>query len=149
MFRESYPENSPQLMPAWRSASFSLSGFLVKILIRGLRDGSDFQGVNNRLNVVVDGLKPNLSDHLDPAHQFEIWRRLRVLDQYGERLNVRSAANHNENPSRDFAWAHGLARLGLGTNIAVHGYSRLPNLAGFASHLTEQFAQSIVPASLV
>jgi hypothetical protein len=66
MFRESYPENSPQLMPAWRSASFSLSGFLVKILIRGLRDGSDFQGVNNRLKVVVDGLKPNLSDHLDP-----------------------------------------------------------------------------------
>jgi hypothetical protein len=50
----------------------SLSG-LVEILIRGLRDGSDFQGVNNRLKVVVDGLKPNLSDHLDPAHQFEIW----------------------------------------------------------------------------
>ena len=50
----------------------SLSG-LEEILIRGLRDGSDFQGVNNRLKVVVDGLKSNLSDHLDPAHQFEIW----------------------------------------------------------------------------
>jgi hypothetical protein len=91
MFRESYPENGPQLMPAWRSVLFSLtSGFLVKILIRGLRDRSDFQSVKNRLNVVVDGLKPNLSDHLDPAHQFEIWRRLRVLDRYTDGLNVRS-----------------------------------------------------------
>ena len=53
------------------------------------------------------------------------------------------------NPSRDFAWAHGLARLGLGINIALHGYIRLANLAGFASHLKEQFAQSILPASLV
>jgi thiosulfate dehydrogenase (quinone) large subunit len=59
------------------------------------------------------------------------------------------ASSKTMNPSRDFAWAHGLARLGLGINIAVHGYTRLPNLAGFASHLTEQFAQSILPASLL
>ena len=31
---------------------------------RVLRDRSDFQSVRNRLNVGVDGLKPNLSDHL-------------------------------------------------------------------------------------
>jgi hypothetical protein len=59
------------------------------------------------------------------------------------------ASSKTMNPSWDFGWAHGLARLGLGINIAVHGYTRLPNLAGFASHLTEQFAQSILPGSLV
>lgn len=45
--------------------------------------------------------------------------------------------------------AHGLARLGLGVNIALHGFTRLPNLETFASGLREQFAQSILPAALV
>jgi thiosulfate dehydrogenase [quinone] large subunit len=52
-------------------------------------------------------------------------------------------------PSSDYALAHGLARLGLGMNIALHGYTRLPNLRGFASGVSEQFAQSILPASVV
>ena len=52
-------------------------------------------------------------------------------------------------PPGDYALAHGLARLGLGANIALHGYTRLPDPSGFASGLREQFAQSILPPSLV
>ena len=33
----------------------------------------------------------------------------------------------------DVALAYGLARVALGLNIAMHGYGRLPNLAGFAN----------------
>lgn len=49
----------------------------------------------------------------------------------------------------DAAWAHGLARLGLGVDIALHGLTRAPNLRGFASGLQEQFAGSILPPPLV
>lgn len=52
-------------------------------------------------------------------------------------------------PTDDAAWAHGLARLGLGINIALHGLTRLPDLEGFASGLKEQFAGSILPPALV
>jgi hypothetical protein len=47
----------------------------------------------------------------------------------------------NEEVGFDAALAHGLARAALGLNIAVHGYGRLPNLAGFASGMVKQFAQ--------
>lgn len=49
----------------------------------------------------------------------------------------------------DCAWAHALARFGLGINIALHGLTRLPDLRGFASGLQDQFAKSVLPASLV
>ena len=49
----------------------------------------------------------------------------------------------------DAALAHGLARVALGLNIAVHGYSRLPNLAGFANGMVKQFAATFLPAPLV
>ena len=49
----------------------------------------------------------------------------------------------------DAALAHGLARVALGLNIAIHGYSRLPNLVGFASGMVKQFAATFLPSPLV
>jgi thiosulfate dehydrogenase [quinone] large subunit len=49
----------------------------------------------------------------------------------------------------DAALAHGLARVALGLNIAMHGYGRLPNLAGFANGMVKEFAATFLPAPLV
>lgn len=49
----------------------------------------------------------------------------------------------------DAALAHGLARVALGLNIGMHGYSRLPNLAGFANEMVKQFAATFLPGPLV
>jgi thiosulfate dehydrogenase (quinone) large subunit len=49
----------------------------------------------------------------------------------------------------DKALAHGLARLGLGVNIALHGFVRLPNLSGFATDMQKQFAETFLPGPLV
>jgi thiosulfate dehydrogenase (quinone) large subunit len=49
----------------------------------------------------------------------------------------------------DPALAHGLARVALGLNIAMHGYGRLPNLAGFASGMVKQFDSTFLPGPLV
>ncbi|MFP2962644.1 MauE/DoxX family redox-associated membrane protein [Myxococcus sp. 1LA] len=45
--------------------------------------------------------------------------------------------------------AFGLARIGLGLNIALHGLVRLPNLSGFAAGMRDSFGQSPLPPSLV
>ena len=44
--------------------------------------------------------------------------------------------------------AHGLARLGLGLCIALHGYVRLPHLANFADELQKEFANTFLPPAL-
>jgi hypothetical protein len=49
----------------------------------------------------------------------------------------------------DQTLAHGLARLGLGVTIALHGFVRLPNLSGFAAGMQKQFAETFLPGSLV
>jgi thiosulfate dehydrogenase (quinone) large subunit len=49
----------------------------------------------------------------------------------------------------DAALAHGLARVALGMNIAMHGYSRLPHLVGFANGIVKQFAATFLPSPLV
>jgi thiosulfate dehydrogenase (quinone) large subunit len=49
----------------------------------------------------------------------------------------------------DAALAHGLARVALGLNIAIHGYGRLPNLTGFANGMAKQFAATFLPNPLV
>ena len=54
-----------------------------------------------------------------------------------------------EEPTFDAALAHCLARLALGLNIAMHGYSRLPNLAGFANGMVKQFNATFLPGPLV
>lgn len=45
--------------------------------------------------------------------------------------------------------AHALTRLGLGINIVMHGFARLPNLPGFTAYLEKAFAGSVLPPSLV
>jgi len=49
----------------------------------------------------------------------------------------------------DYALAHGLARIGLGVDIALHKWTRVPHLAGFAAETQKQFAASILPAPIV
>jgi thiosulfate dehydrogenase [quinone] large subunit len=49
----------------------------------------------------------------------------------------------------DAALTHGLARVALGLNIAMHGYTRLPNLAGFANEMVKQFAATFLSGPLV
>jgi thiosulfate dehydrogenase [quinone] large subunit len=49
----------------------------------------------------------------------------------------------------DAALAHGLARVALGLNIAMHGYGRLPNLAGFGNGMVKEFAATFLPGPLV
>ena len=49
----------------------------------------------------------------------------------------------------DAALAHGLARVALGLNIAMHGYGRLPHLAGFANGMVKQFEATFLPGPLV
>lgn len=52
-------------------------------------------------------------------------------------------------PLSDAQWAHALARLGMGINIALHGWTRLPMLDTFATSLQQQFASTFLPANLV
>jgi thiosulfate dehydrogenase [quinone] large subunit len=49
----------------------------------------------------------------------------------------------------DQAVAYALGRIGLGINIAFHGWTRLPKLSDFALEVQKQFAASILPAPLV
>ena len=49
----------------------------------------------------------------------------------------------------DRALAHGLARLGLGVDIALHGLTRLPKLATFAGGMEKEFAKTVLPGALV
>jgi thiosulfate dehydrogenase (quinone) large subunit len=49
----------------------------------------------------------------------------------------------------DAQLAHALARLGLGLNLALHGFTRIPKFAGFAAHLRGQFASTPLPGALV
>lgn len=50
---------------------------------------------------------------------------------------------------RDYAMAHGLARLALGINIAMHGITRIPKFDAFAAYLGKQFAASPLPSEMV
>lgn len=49
----------------------------------------------------------------------------------------------------DTQLAHGLARLGLGVNIAIHGFARLPQVAEFAAGMEQKFAATFLPGPLV
>jgi thiosulfate dehydrogenase [quinone] large subunit len=54
---------------------------------------------------------------------------------------------HGADP--DLELAVSLARFGLGVNIALHGWTRVPGFPQFAAHLDQQFAHSILPPFLV
>jgi thiosulfate dehydrogenase [quinone] large subunit len=52
-------------------------------------------------------------------------------------------------PFTDAQLAHALARIGLGVNIALHGWTRIPKFGAFAAHLHTQFAGTMLPPTLV
>lgn len=49
----------------------------------------------------------------------------------------------------DMQLAHGLARIGLGINIALHGWTRLPQAHEFANSMLAKFSGSILPGPMV
>jgi thiosulfate dehydrogenase [quinone] large subunit len=49
----------------------------------------------------------------------------------------------------DIGLAVALARIGLGVNIAMHGWTRVFKFREFSAHLEKQFANSILPQPLV
>jgi thiosulfate dehydrogenase [quinone] large subunit len=49
----------------------------------------------------------------------------------------------------DIGLALALARVGLGVNIALHGWTRVFKFQEFSVHLERQFANSILPQPLV
>jgi thiosulfate dehydrogenase [quinone] large subunit len=51
--------------------------------------------------------------------------------------------------SLDRELAHGLSRLALGVDIAMHGFVRLPKLASFAGGMEKEFAKTLLPGALV
>ena len=49
----------------------------------------------------------------------------------------------------DASLAHAIARIGLGINIALHGWTRIPKFKAFEASLLKDYADSPLPASLV
>jgi thiosulfate dehydrogenase [quinone] large subunit len=49
----------------------------------------------------------------------------------------------------DLRLAHGFARIGLGMDMALHGMTRLPDMATFSGTLEKQFANTFLPQPLV
>ena len=53
------------------------------------------------------------------------------------------------NERLDYQLSHGLARLGIGVNIALHGLTRIPKLAAFTASLHEEFGKTVLPPALI
>jgi thiosulfate dehydrogenase [quinone] large subunit len=49
----------------------------------------------------------------------------------------------------DFRRAYFLGRVGLGINIALHGWSRIPKFGEFVAHTLPEFSATFLPATLV
>ena len=49
----------------------------------------------------------------------------------------------------DITLAYALARIGLGVNIMLHGWTRIPGIAAFQARLHEQFANTFLPVFLL
>ncbi len=54
-----------------------------------------------------------------------------------------------DDPIRNRALAHALARVCLGVNISIHGLARIPHIGAFASGMRGEFSQTILPGALV
>ncbi len=54
-----------------------------------------------------------------------------------------------DDPSRNQALAHALARVSLGINISIHGLARIGHIGAFASGMRAEFSQTILPGPLV
>jgi|SRR5580658_9002430 thiosulfate dehydrogenase [quinone] large subunit len=51
--------------------------------------------------------------------------------------------------ARDLALAHGLARVGLGIDIAMHGLVRIGNIPSFADETVKSFTHTFLPGPVV
>src|SRR5687767_4406951 len=49
----------------------------------------------------------------------------------------------------DITLAYALARIGLGVNIMLHGWMRIPAIGAFQTRLHEQFASTFLPVFLL
>lgn len=49
----------------------------------------------------------------------------------------------------DITLAYALARIGLGVNIMLHGWTRIPGIEAFQTRLHEQFANTFLPVVLL
>jgi thiosulfate dehydrogenase [quinone] large subunit len=49
----------------------------------------------------------------------------------------------------DITAAYALARIGLGVNIMLHGWMRIPGIEAFQTRLHEQFANTFLPVFLL
>ncbi len=59
------------------------------------------------------------------------------------------AAPNQNRRARDFALAHGLARIGLGIDIATHGLVRIGSIPSFADETVKAFAHTFLPGAVV
>jgi thiosulfate dehydrogenase (quinone) large subunit len=75
------------------------------------------------------------------AYNLAIERDEMIMEAWDFSMNTTESSNK--------ALAHSLARLGLGVDIALHGFVRLPDLSGFAAGMQKQFAETFLPGSLV
>lgn len=46
-------------------------------------------------------------------------------------------------------WAYAIARIGLGINIALHGWVRIPHFESFEAHLIKQFEGSFLNFQMI
>ena len=65
----------------------------------------------------------------------------------GDEIGMKN--QRTEEAGFDAALSHCLARVALGLDIAMHGYSRLPNLVAFANGMVKQFSATFLPSPLV
>jgi len=49
----------------------------------------------------------------------------------------------------DITLAYALARIGMGVNMMLHGWTRIPNIDAFQTRLHEQFANTFLPVFLL
>ena len=49
----------------------------------------------------------------------------------------------------DITLAYALARIGIGVNMMLHGWTRIPNIEAFQMRLHEQFANTFLPVFLL
>ena len=63
--------------------------------------------------------------------------------------SVTTPASRSRLRDADITLAYALARIGLGVNIMLHGWTRIPAIGAFQTRLHEQFAPTFLPVFLL
>jgi thiosulfate dehydrogenase (quinone) large subunit len=112
---------------------------IANVQTAGSRSGSGFGGKLNFIRTRHSASETALS------FRSTICIHAQTLRSF-EKPMKRSTINE---PRADAALAHAFARLALGLNIAMHGYTRLPMIGRFADGMVKQFATTFLPGQLV